>query len=86
MAISSGQAFGQVPEVGLQVLPVLLPRLAVDAGGGPLLQVEVGLPQAGDVIYVVPEAGEPQLLIPTSCLSYPIQRALQVLGSSGLPY
>ncbi len=71
---SLGQTIREVLEITLQLLPVIAPRLTVDAGRGLLRQLEVSLTQAVDGVDVVEEVGEPQLLILESCLSYPIQR------------
>ena len=71
---SLGQTIREVLEIALQFPLVIAPGLAVDAGRSLLRQLEVSLPQAIEGVDVVEEVGEPQLLIPTSCLSYPIQR------------
>ena len=68
------QPSGEVLEVLLQGLPVVLPRLAVDPGRGVPLQREVRRPQVLDVVDVVQERREPHLLVPLSCLTYPLQR------------
>ena len=60
---SSLQPIGEVPEVLLQFLPVVPPRLPVHARRGFPLQTEVGPAQRFQVIDVVQERGEPQLLI-----------------------
>jgi len=53
------QLVGEVEEASLQVFSELLPRLAVGTRCGFPLEAEVGLPESGDVIDVVPERGEP---------------------------
>ena len=58
----------------LQRLPVVPPRLAVHARRGVPLQREVRRPQAVEVVDVVQERREPHLLIPSCCLTYPLQR------------
>src|SRR6266436_6242199 len=71
---SSLQPFGKVLEIPLQFLPVVPPRLPVHARRGFLLQSEVGHAQRFEVIDVVHERREPQLLILSCCLTYPLQR------------
>src|ERR1700694_6148130 len=60
---------------GLTVVP---PRLSIDTGRGFLLQTEVGHAQHFQVVDVVQERREPQLLILTCCLTYPLQRTGRV--------
>src|SRR6266436_6599938 len=71
---SSLQPFGKVLEIPLQFLPVVPPRLPVHARRGFLLQSEVGHAQRFEGIDVVQERREPQLLILSCCLTYPLQR------------
>ena len=40
-------------------------------------ETDVLLPEATDVVYVVPQCSQPQRLITTRCLPYPPQRRLQ---------
>src|SRR5438034_3166972 len=70
---SSLQPAGKVLEIPLQVVPVVPPRLPVHARRGFLLQSEVGHAQRFEVIDVVQERREPQLLILSCCLTYPLQ-------------
>jgi len=60
----------QVPEVALQVLPVVLQCLAVDASRGVSLQGEIRRPQTLDVVDVVQQRGEPLLPILPCYLTY----------------
>jgi len=69
------QPQGQVPEVGLQVLPVVLPGLAVDACRRVPLQGQVRRAQSTDVVDVVQERREPLPPIHPSGLTYPLERA-----------
>ncbi len=50
------------------------PRLAIQARRGFLLEIEVGRAERFEVVDVVQERREPQLLIPSGCLTYPLQR------------
>src|SRR5256885_2542871 len=75
---SSLQPVGKVLEIPLQFLPVVPPRLPVHARRGFLLQSEVGHAQRFEVIDVVQERREPQLLILSCCLTYPLQRTGRV--------
>src|SRR2546425_935276 len=68
------QPFRQVPEVSLEGLAVVPPRLAVHARSCVPLQREVRRPQALPVVDVVQERCEPHLLVPLSYLTYPLQR------------
>ena len=70
-------------EVGLQRLPVVPPRLAVDARGRVSLQCEVRCPQTVDVVDVVQQRGESLRPVPFCCLTYPldaIRRLYPALG------
>src|SRR5437773_2873182 len=71
---SALQPFGKVLEIPLQFLAVVPPRLPVHARRRFLLQAEVGHAQRFQVIDVVQERREPQLLILSCCLTYPLQR------------
>src|SRR5882672_1033126 len=75
---SSLQPFGEVLEIFLQRLAVVPPRLPVHARRGFLLQSEVCLPKRFEVVDVVQKRREPQLLIPSCCLTYPLQRTGRV--------
>jgi len=76
---SAPQSVREVPEAALQILAVRLPRLSVDARCRVPLQGEVRGPQPFNVVNVVPERGELQPLIPSGCLTYPLQRAGQTI-------
>ena len=52
----------QIPEVVLQIPPIVLPRHAVHPGRGPRVQRPIGRPEAID-IDVMQERGEPRLLV-----------------------
>ena len=69
----SRQPSREVPEVLLQGLPVVLPRLTVDPRRRLPLQRVVGLAQMVDVVDVVQERREPHLLVPLRNLPYPLQ-------------
>src|SRR4029077_17400117 len=75
---SSLQPMGKILEIVLEGLAVVPPRLSIDTGRGFLLPAEVGLAQCFRVVDVVQERGEPQLLILTGCLTYPLQRTERV--------
>src|SRR2546429_1825446 len=75
---SSLQPMGEVLEIVLEGLAVVPPRLSIDTGRGFLLQTEVGHAQRFQVVDVVQERREPQLLILTCCLTYPLQRTGRV--------
>src|SRR5438876_7408847 len=75
---SSLQPFGEILEVSLQLLAIVPPRLPVHARRGFLLQREVGHAQRFQVVDVVQERREPQLLILSCCLTYPLQRTRRV--------
>src|SRR5882762_6732774 len=75
---SSLQPFGKILEIFLQLLPVVPPRLPVHARRGFLLQREVGHAQRFQVVDVVQKRREPQLLILSCCLTYPLQRTGRV--------
>jgi hypothetical protein len=77
--LSLRQTIREVLEIALQILPVCLPRLPVDARCDVPLARQIRFTQAVNVVDVVPERGEPHLLIPTGYLSYPFQRTVQVL-------
>src|SRR3990170_1656016 len=71
---SALQPSGQVREVRLEGLPVVPPRLAVDARSRVPLQREVRCSQTFHVGDVVQERREPHRLVPLSNLTYPRQR------------
>src|SRR5882762_9804867 len=75
---SSLQPMGEVLEIVLEGLAVVPPRLSSDTGRGFLLQTEVGHAQPFQVVDGVQERREPQLLILTGCLTYPLQRTGRV--------
>src|SRR6266849_4530716 len=75
---SSLQPFGKILEIHLQLLAVVPPRLPVHARSRFLLQSEVGHAQRFQVIDVVQKRREPQLLILSCCLTYPLQRTRRV--------
>jgi len=70
------EPFGKLLEVGLQVLPIVAPRLPVYAGGGFPLKAKVGLPQRIRVVEVVHQRREPQPFILLGCTTYPPERLL----------
>jgi hypothetical protein len=69
------QPFREILKVGLQVLAVVPPRLAVHSWGRLPVQFPVGCLQSGYVVDVVEERGEPLLSILLGCLAYPLDRA-----------
>src|ERR1700732_3009857 len=75
---SSLQPFREVLEILLQFFSVMPPRFPVHAWRSFLLQTEVGHAQRFQVVNVVQERREPQLLILTCCLTYPLQRTGRV--------
>src|SRR5207245_7305778 len=75
---SSLQPFGKILKASLQRLAVVPPRFPVHARRSFLLQSEVGHPQRFQVVDVVQERREPQLLILSCCLTYPLQRTRRV--------
>lgn len=76
---SATQSSGEVLEVSLKVLRVLLPRYLIDPWCGFPLETEEGLPESVDIVDVVPERAEPLLPILLCCLPYPLQLVLQIL-------
>src|SRR6267378_268874 len=76
---SSLQPFGKILEMHFQLLTVMPPRLPVYAWRGFLLQAEVGHAQRFQVVDVVQKRREPQLLILSCCLTYPLQRTGRVI-------
>src|SRR5439155_21777626 len=66
---------GEVPKVGLKILSVVPPRLAIDAGSRIPFEFPVGCPQPLDGVHVVKERGEPLLPVSPRCLPYPLERA-----------
>src|SRR5438132_11703981 len=75
---SSLQPMGEILEIVLEGLAVVPPRLSIHTGRSFLLQTEVGHAQRFQVVEVVDERREPQLLIFTCCLTYPLQRTGRV--------
>src|SRR5467141_1147899 len=75
---SSLQPFDKILEVSLQLLAVVPPRFPVHARRSFLLQSEVGHAQCFQVVDVVQKRREPQLLILSCCLTYPLQRTRRV--------
>src|SRR5882762_2480506 len=75
---SSLQPMGEILEIVLEGLAVVPPRLSIDTGRGFLLQTEVGHAQRFQVVDVVQKRREPQLLILSCCLTYPLQRTRRV--------
>src|SRR6266851_670531 len=75
---SSLQPFEKILEIFLQLLPVVPPRLPVHARRSFLLQSAVGPAQRIQVVDVVQERREPQLLILSCCLTYPLQRTERI--------
>src|SRR6266566_3632201 len=75
---SSLQPMGEILEIVLEGLAVVPPRLSIDTGRSFLLQTEVGHAQRFQVVDVVQERREPQLLILTCSLTYPLQRTERV--------
>src|SRR5580692_1361388 len=69
------ESLGEVLEVRLEGLAVVLPRLAIDSRGRILLRCQVRCPQSFDVVDVVVERSEPLFLISSCCLTYSLQRA-----------
>src|SRR5271157_1857995 len=73
----SPQPLRELPEVLLQLLAVVPPRLAVDARCGVPLQCEVRLAQTIDVVDVMQERGEALLPVLPGYLPYPRERAVR---------
>lgn len=66
---------GKLLKVGLQALPVVVPRLSIDARGSLSLDAEIGCAQPLNVVDVVQERSEPLFPFPSCCLTYPLERA-----------
>ena len=62
-------------KVPLQVLPVVVPRLPIDARGRVPLQAEVGRSQSLGFVDVMEERREPPLPVSFRCLSYSLESA-----------
>src|SRR5467141_2282577 len=75
---SSLQPFGKILEMHFQLLTVMPPRLPIHAWRGFLLQAEVSHAQRFQVVDVLQKRREPQLLILSCCLTYPLHRAERV--------
>src|SRR5215469_10332620 len=69
------EPMGEILQVRLKVLSVVLPGLSVDACGRVLLNSQVGCPQSFLVGDVVQERSEPLFLVIACCLTYPLERA-----------
>src|ERR1700680_1317881 len=76
---SSLQPLGKILEIFSQLLPVVPPRLTIHAWRSFLLQREVSYAQRLQVVDVVQKRREPQLLILSCCLTYPLQRTERVV-------
>src|SRR5262249_34476468 len=75
---ASPESMGEILEVRLEVLNVVLPCLAIRACRRVPLDREERCPQPIDVIDMVEERSEPLFLFPSCCLTYPLQRAGRV--------
>ena len=75
---SSLESMGEVLEVRLEVLNVVLPCLAIHACRRVLLNREERCPQPIDVVDMVEERSEPLFPILSCCLTYPLERAGRV--------
>src|SRR5882762_7947489 len=75
---SSLPSMGEILEIVLEGLAVVPPRLSIHTGRGFLLHSEVGHAQRFRVVDVVQKRREPQLLILSCCLTYPLQRTRRV--------
>jgi hypothetical protein len=71
----------QIPEVVLQVPPIVLPRQVIDPGRGPRVQRPIGLPETID-IDVVQERGEPCLPIRPRLAAHATKRTWRALPGS----
>src|SRR5262250_3174305 len=69
---------GELLEVCLKVLPVVLPRLSIHACCGVLLNRKERCPQSLHVVNVVEERSESLFPISTCCLTYPLEHAERV--------
>src|SRR4029077_9253550 len=69
------ESMGEVLEVRLEGLAVVLPRFSVHARSRILLNRQERYPQSFDVINMVEERSEPLFLVPSCCLTYPLKRA-----------
>src|SRR5262249_30320835 len=72
---SSLESLGEILEVGLEGLAVVLPRLAIDGRRRILLNRQVRGAPSFDVVDVVQERSEPLSPILSGCLTYPLERA-----------
>src|SRR5262252_5132051 len=75
---SSPESMGEILEVRLEVLSVVLPRLFVYARSRILPNRRECCPQPFDVVDVVEECSEPLFPIFSCCLTYPLERAGRV--------
>ena len=78
--VSSGYAVGQVMQVALQVLSVLLPRHTIYAGGCVSLDSEIGSLQALDGVDVMQQSGELRVASAFGRLSYAVKRTSHVVS------
>src|SRR5580700_5958735 len=69
------EPMGEILEVRLEGLAVVLPRFSVHARSCVLLNRQERYPQSFDVVNVVEERSEPLFLVPSCCLTYPLKRA-----------
>src|SRR5207302_741498 len=90
LAAPGPEPIREAQEVGLIVsvqhldrLAVVPPRLTIHAWRGFLLQSEVGLAEPFRIVDMVEKRSEPQLLILTCCLTYPLQRTERVFPARG---
>src|SRR5205807_240602 len=80
---SSLQSMGEVLEIFLPFLSVVLPRLSIHAGGRIPFQLLVCVLQHLWIVDVVEQRGESGLLILPCHFSYPFQRAVRVSPALG---
>src|SRR6267378_558432 len=69
------QPLREVLEICLQGRPVVLPRLAVDAGCRVPLHCEVGRAQSLHVVHMMEKRAEPLFPVLLGCLPYTLERA-----------
>ncbi len=75
---SALQSMGEVLEILLKVLAVVLPRLSVNTGRRMPLQLEVSKPQSVDPVDVMQQSGELHILVQCCRLSYLFQLTRRV--------
>src|SRR5690349_14713183 len=78
---SSLESMGEILEVRLEVLNVVLPCLAVHSCSCALLNCEECRPQSLHIVDMVEERSEPLFPILPCCLTYPLKRARRVLSA-----